>query len=100
MGGFCMVGKLDDLQKLRDFRKLNRHIFRDTGVRKPSQGSAAERAADEIPTLSADPEFQGDNAPISQYKQRSQEEICLQNISKIWNERHNTLSETFGSEHV
>jgi hypothetical protein len=99
--GFCMVGRLDDLEKLRDFRRLNRHIFRDTSGRKPSQASSQQdKVADEFPTLSPYPEFQGENAPISQYKQRCQEELPLQNISKIWNERHQTFAEAFGSEHV
>jgi len=103
---FGYTGRLDDLDHLRDFRKLNRHLFGDSkGARAQSadvrETQRGEDDADaEFTSLSPYFEFQGPHAPVSQFKQRIQEELCLQNISKIWTEKHTEFAEKYGSEHV
>merc|ERR1719281_268281 len=104
---FIYTGKLDDIDQLRDFRRLNRHLFGDSkGGRAQSADVripdlvAEDEAAAEFTSLSPYYEFQGPNAPVSQFKQRIQEELCLQNISKIWNDKHSEFAEKYGSEHV
>jgi hypothetical protein len=103
---FTYTGRLGDIDQLRDFRRLNRHLFGDgkggraqsADVRESFVGE--DEAAAEFTSLSPYYEFQGPNAPVSQFKQRIQEELCLQNISKIWNDKHSEFAEKYGSEHV
>merc|ERR1719235_1090239 len=102
---FIYTGRLDDIDQLRDFRRLNRHLFGDSkGGRAQSadvrESHVEEDAAAEFTSLSPYYEFQGPNAPVSQFKQRIQEELCLQNISKIWNDKHTEFAEKYGTEHV
>jgi hypothetical protein len=102
---FTYTGRLDDLDQLRDFRRLNRHMFGDGKGGRAQSADARETLGDDdadagFTSLSPYYEFQGPNAPVSQFKQRIQEELCLQNISKIWNDKHTEFAEKYGSEHV